>query len=44
MSARSTINVAALLIGLAIGAALYGCGAYTLATPTRTAATQEIQP
>lgn len=39
MSARSTINVAALLIGLTIGAALYGCGAYTLAAPTRTAAT-----
>ena len=39
MSARSTINVAALLVGLTIGAALYGCGAYTLATPARTAAT-----
>lgn len=39
MSARSTINVAALLIGLTIGAAMFGCGAYTLATPARTAAT-----
>lgn len=39
MSARSTVNVIALLVGLTIGAALYGCGAYTLATPARTAAT-----
>lgn len=39
MFTRSTINGAALVLGLAIGAALYGCGAYTLATPTRTAAT-----
>ena len=39
MSARSLINAAALVLGLTIGAALYGCGAYTLATPTRTAAT-----
>lgn len=39
MNVRSTINVVALVLGLTIGAALYGCGAYTLATPTRTAAT-----
>ncbi len=39
MSVRSTINGAALVLGLTIGAALYGCGAYTLAAPTRTAAT-----
>ena len=39
MSARSTINAVALVLGLTIGAALYGCGAYTLATPARTAAT-----
>ena len=39
MSARSTINTLAAIVGLAIGAALYGCGAYTLAAPTRTAAT-----
>ena len=36
MNVRSTINVVALVLGLTIGAALYGCGAYTLATPTRT--------
>ena len=39
MNVRSTIKAAALVLGLAIGAALYGCGAYTLATPTRTVAT-----
>lgn len=39
MSARSAINAVALVLGLTIGAALYGCGAYTLATPARTAAT-----
>ena len=39
MNVRSLINAAALVLGLTIGAALYGCGAYTLATPTRTAAT-----
>ncbi len=36
MNVRSALNAAALVLGLAIGAALYGCGAYTLATPTRT--------
>ena len=35
MNVRSTINAVALVLGLTIGAALYG-GAYTLATPTRT--------
>lgn len=30
MSARSLISAAALVLGLAIGAALLGCGAYTL--------------
>ena len=39
MNVRSTINAAALVLGLAIGAALFGCGAYTLATPTHAAAT-----
>ena len=39
MTTRSAINAVALLLGLTIGAFLYGCGAYTLATPTRTAAT-----
>ena len=39
MFARSTIKAAALVLGLAIGAALYVCGAYTLATPTHAAAT-----
>lgn len=39
MSARSAINAVALVLGLTIGAAMFGCGAYTLATPTRTAAT-----
>ena len=36
MSARSAINAVALVLGLTIGAAMFGCGAYTLATPTRT--------
>ena len=36
MTTRSAINAVALVLGLIIGAALYGCGAYTLATPTRT--------
>ena len=39
MTTRSALNAVALVLGLTIGAALYGCGAYTLATPTRTAAT-----
>ena len=39
MNVRSTINVVALVLGLTIGAALYGCGAYTLATSTHAAAT-----
>lgn len=36
MSTRSALNTLAAIVGLALGAFLYGCGAYTLATPTRT--------
>ena len=37
MNVRSTINTLAAIVGLAIGAALYGCGAYTLAAVPTTA-------